>query len=210
MKQIIALFLCFCTVFSISENCFADRVNSKKSVDFEKIDKIHCGMSKEEVLRIMGEPDSSDVESKISQCLYYNLSSRNQKSKYFIHLENGIVDLYSKLDNFDKGSSRYEFYYHKKNSKNNECYNRFYVLDDEIRTFRRPDFLQSFDYKWQSNNMKASDSQIKKIMLEKDNKGNLLHPHFVALVPLMIAIAQVENISDLNILYKKALAAKKA
>ncbi|MDR1511728.1 MAG: outer membrane protein assembly factor BamE [Endomicrobium sp.] len=208
MKPIVALFLCFCTLFAVSENCFAEKIGSD-SINFKKIDKIHCGMSKEEVLKIMGGASNCGSVSQ-SQCLCYDLSGRdkNRRSKYFVHFENGIVDSYGRLDNFGK-SIKYEFHYCKKGIKSNECCDEFYVLNERLGNFSASSSLVSFGYECQAN-VKNSNNWIKKFAMRKSNKDNLLHPSFLELIPLMTAIAHAENITDLNILYKKALAAKKA
>ena len=81
-----------------------------------KINRVQIGMTKEEVIKVMGHPTSKSAKSN-TEYMNYSLSETDDQAfygitkPYFIRLINGRVDSYGRLGDFDstqKPTMRFE------------------------------------------------------------------------------------------------------
>ena len=70
----------------------------------EKMNDISVGMTKTEVVQIMGKPDRISASGS-TEYLIYRLGATDDlvtlETDYFVRLNNGVVDQYGKMGDFD-------------------------------------------------------------------------------------------------------------
>ena len=72
-----------------------------------KINRLSLGMTKQEVISVMGRPSSTASPGEGQEILRYNLSATDDDAyngitnEYFVRLINGKVDSYGRMGDFD-------------------------------------------------------------------------------------------------------------
>lgn len=70
-------------------------------VSATRLNTVSLGMSKQEVVQIMGTPQSTSAADGVEYLRYPLADERNAYSPYFIRLRDGKVDAYGREGDFD-------------------------------------------------------------------------------------------------------------
>ena len=76
-----------------------------------KMNRLSLGMTKQEVLSVMGRPTSTASPGEGQEILRYNLSATDDDAyygitdEYYVRLINGVVDSYGRMGDFDSAKA---------------------------------------------------------------------------------------------------------